>query len=441
MPALPPGPSIAIIQTAKLIRDPYRFHEECRARYGDPYTCPSLNGPVACTGDPDGIREIFSADPDTFSPWAVETMRPILGEGSLLLLSGARHRRERKLLMPAFHGERMRAYGRVMGEVTRRHLALHDDNKEFVFQKTAQAISLEVILRAVFGVEDDAAVERFVAVVHRFVDVASPLVMFTKLLQHEFFGIGPWAKTRRALEAWDDLIGDQIRDRRARSGGEDILGMMLSAQYEDGSPMSDAHVRDELVTLVFAGHETTALALSWAMYWLHRDPVRLERLRAEIDSAAGDPERIAALPFLDAVCNETLRLHPIVPDPLRTVAKPFTLRGFDIPIGAGVAAVSALAHIDPVTWPEPHAFRPERFVDRSYKPWEFLPFGGGARRCIGAAFSVYEMKIALGVALAENEFELCEPGEVKPARRSVTMGPKTGIRIRRVRARTLAART
>ncbi len=432
MPKLPPGPSIAILQTAKLIRDPYRFHAQCRERYGDPYNCPSLNGDVVCTGDPEGIREIFSADPDTFSPWAVDTMRPILGEGSLLLLVGPRHRRERKLLMPAFHGERMRNYGTVMADVARRHLEARADGKVFVFQDSAQAISLEIILRAIFGVEDDPAVERFAATVKKFVDVASPFVMFTKMLQHEFFGLGPWAKTKRALKEWDALTAEQIRARRGRAGGDDILGMMLAARYEDGEPMSDDHVRDELVTLVFAGHETTALALSWAMYWLHRDPKRLERLRDELDAAAGDPDKIATLPYLDAVCNETLRLHPIVPDPLRMCAKPFTLRGWEIPAGVGVAAVSALAHIDPVVWPEPLKFRPERFLERSYKPWEFLPFGGGARRCIGAAFSVYEMKQVLAVALGENEYELCEAGDVVPVRRSVTMGPSTGVRLRRL---------
>jgi cytochrome P450 len=196
--------------------------------------------------------------------------------------------------------------------------------------------------------------------------------------------------------------------------------------------MTDDHVRDELVTLVFAGHETTALALSWAMYWLHRDPERMEKLRAELDGAAGDPEKIATLPFLDAVCSETLRLHPIVPDPLRMCAKPFTLRGWEIPAGVGVAAISALAHIDPIVWPEPMKFRPERFLERSYKPWEYLPFGGGARRCIGAAFSVYEMKQVLAVALGENEFELCEERDVVPVRRSVTMGPSSGVRVKRV---------
>jgi cytochrome P450 len=301
----------------------------------------------------------------------------------------------------------------------------------FVFQDSAQAISLEIILRAIFGVEDDPAVDRFVSIVKKFVDVASPLVMFTKMLQHEFFGFGPWAKTQKALREWDALTAEQIRLRRAREGGDDILGMMLAARYEDGERMSDDHVRDELVTLVFAGHETTALALSWAMYWLHRDRERLERLCGELDAAGGDPEKIAASPYLDAVCSETLRLHPIVPDPLRMCAKPFTLRGWEIPAGVGVAAVSALAHIDPVVWPEPLKFRPERFLERTYKPWEYLPFGGGARRCIGAAFSVYEMKQVLAVAIGESEYELCEEREVVPVRRSVTMGPSTGVRLRR----------
>jgi cytochrome P450 len=432
MSALPPGPPFALLQTARLVKDPYSFHRACRARYGDPYTVPSLNGKVVCTGDPEGIREIFAADPDTFAPWAADTLRPMLGDGSIIVLRGERHKRERKLLMPPFQGERMRAYGALMVDVARRHFARRNVGEVFRFLDTAQAISLEVIVRAVFGVEDDAAVERMASAVTRFASAASPLVMFTKLLQHQFGGFGPWARLTRLKADYDALLLTQIRARRAGATGDDILSILLAARYEDGQQMSDDDIRAELVTLLFAGHETTALALSWAVYWLLRDPARLAQLRAELDAAGSDPDTIARLPYLEALCLESLRIHPILPDPLREVIKPFRLRGYDVPIGCGVAAVSGLAHEDPAIFEEPMAFRPERFLARTFKPYEYFPFGGGSRRCIGAAFAVHEMKLVLAALFSEHELELCEPREVRPARRNVTMGPSTGIRVRRV---------
>jgi len=435
MAALPPGPSFALLQTARLVKDPYTFHRACRARYGDPYTIPSLNGRVVCTGDPEGVREIFAADPDTFAPWAADTLRPMLGDGSIIVLRGERHKRERKLLMPAFQGERMRAYGALMNDVARRHFAQLKPGEVFRFLDTAQAISLEVIVRAVFGVEDDAGVERMATAVNRHASAASPLLMFTKLLQRQFFGFGPWARLTRLKAEYDALLLAQIRARRAGAPGEDILSILLAARYEDGQPMTDEDVRAELVTLLFAGHETTALALAWAVHWLLRDPARLARLRAELDAAGSDPDIIARLPYLEAVCQESLRIHPILPDPLREVIKPFRLRGFDVPLGCGVAAVSGLVHEDPAIFDEPAAFRPERFLERTYKPYEYFPFGGGSRRCIGAAFAVHEMKLVLAALFSEHELELCEPREVRPARRNVTMGPSTGIRVRRLGAR------
>lgn len=429
-----------MLQTARLVKDPYSFHRACRARYGDPYTVPSLNGKVVCTGDPEGIREIFSADPETFAPWAADTLRPMLGDGSILVLGGERHKRERKLLMPPFHGERMRAYGTLMVDVARRHLARRNAGEMFRFLDTAQAISLEIIVRAVFGVEDDAAVEHMASAVTRYASAAGPLLMFTKLLQHQFGGFGPWARLTRLKADYDQLLLAQIRARRAGAPGDDILSTLLAARYEDGQQPSDERpcdddVRAELVTLLFAGHETTALALSWAVYWLLRDTVRLARLRAELDAAGSDPDAIARSPYLEAVCLESLRIHPILPDPLREVIKPFRLRGFDVPIGCGVAAVSGLAHEDPAVFSEPATFRPERFLERTFKPYEYFPFGGGSRRCIGSAFAVHEMKLVLAALFTEHELELCEPREVRPARRNVTMGPKSGVHVRRLGAR------
>lgn len=430
------GPRSSVLATAALVRDPYAFHRGCRERYGEPYLVPSLNGPVVCTGDPEGVREIFSAAPATFAPWAVGALEPVLGAGSVILMSGERHRRERQVLAPPFQGPRMRAYGEVMQEAARAHVRAWRGGQIFRALDTMQEISLEVILRAVFGVEDAPAIERSRAAVRRFVACASPWLLFTKSLQRRFFGIGPWARLQRAQAEWDALILEQIRERGRRGAQSDVLGSLLAARDEDGQPLDAAHVRDTLVTMLFAGHETTALALSWALYWLHRDPRELGLLRAELDALPRlDPEAVERLPRLEAVCNEALRLHPIVPDVLRLVVAPFDLRGRAIEPGTGVAAVTALVHADPTLYPEPGAFRPGRFLERTFKPWEFFPFGGGARRCIGASFALHEMKQVLAVLVREHELELCEPGPVRPRRRNVTMGPSTGVRMRWLRQR------
>jgi cytochrome P450 family 110 len=437
---LPPGPRFALLQTARLVRNPYRLYADCQAQYGRTFSLPAMNGIVVCTGDPEGVREIYTADPDTFGPFAVKALVPVLGPGSVVAVGGAEHRAERKRLAPSFQGARMRAYGELMRAAARKHARAWRDGRVFRMQDTTQAISLEIILRAVFGVAEDALVSRFEERVTRFTAAMSPLVLFTKALQHDFLGIGPWARFQRARAEYDELLLAQIRSTRKRvehgDVGLDILSQLLAVRGESGEATSDEHVRDALVTLLFAGHETTALAIAWVFYWTHRDPAVLARLRAEVDPHRdSDAETVAALPYLDAVCCEALRLHAIAPDGPRAVVKPFTLRGFTVPPGCGVAAIASLVHDDPSIFPDPSVYRPERFLERTFKPWEWFPFGGGARRCPGAAFALYEMKLVVAALIAENALELCEPAPVLPVRRSLTLGPSTGVRMRFVERR------
>lgn len=437
---LPPGPKFALLQTARLVRNPYRLYADCQAKYGRTFSVPAMNGIVVCTGDPEGVREIYAADPEVFGPFATQALVPVLGPGSVIAVGGAEHRAARKQLAPSFQGARMRAYGELMRAAARKHARSWRDGRVFRMQDTTQAISLEIILRAVFGVEEDALVARFEERVTRFTSAMSPLVLFTKALQRNFFGLGPWAKFQRARAEYDELLLAQIRKTRARvERGEvrvDILSQLLAARGENGASASDEHVRDALVTLLFAGHETTALAIAWVFYWTHRDPAVLARLRAEVDPHRdADTETVAALPYLDAVCCEALRLHAIAPDGPRAVVKPFELRGFVVPPGCGVAAIASLVHDDPSIYPEPSTFRPERFLERTFKPWEWFPFGGGARRCPGAAFALYEMKLVVAALIAENALELCEEKPVLPVRRSLTLGPSTGVRMRFVATR------
>lgn len=431
--ALPPGSRRTLLQTYRYARDPYGFFVKMVEEYGDPFTAHVVNGDVVITGSPAGAQQVFSADPDTFAPFGPEVSRPLLGENSLLLLSGERHRRERKLLMPAFHGERMRAYGETIRGAAHAAAATWPKGQPFVFQDSSQWVSLEVIIRAVFGVVDPARVEDVRKAILEYVAAIAPSLVFFPFLQRDFFGMGPWARFQRARQRLDFLVSAELAARRSRPEelGDDILSRMLAARHDDGSGMTDAQIYDELLTLLFAGHETTGIALAWSIYWLHRDRARLEKLLAELDAAGErpEPEVLTRLPYLEAVVHETLRLYPIAPDAPRMLARPLELAGYTLPAGAGVAVAMGLVHIRPEIYPEPHAFRPERFLDRKYGPFEYAPFGGGHRRCLGAAFATYEMKLVLATLLRNYRLRLSEPREVKPGRRNVVLGPSTGVRV------------
>jgi cytochrome P450 len=431
--ALPPGPKNALLQTYLYTRDAYGYLARMRAAHGDLFTVRAVNGTVVVTGSPAGAAQIFSADPDTFVPFGIEAMKPLVGPHSMLALTGARHRRERKLLMPAFHGDRMRAHGETIREAALAAAARWPRGRPFVFQDTSQGISLEVIIRVVFGVTEPARVEAVRKAILDFVDATVPSLLFFPFLQRPFFGRGPWVRFKRARDAVSALLRAEIRDRKSgpEKAGDDILSSMLAARHEDGSAMSEDELHDELLTLLFAGHETTGIALAWAIYWLLQNPHCLERLVAELDAAGErpEPEVIARLPYLEAVVHETLRLYPIAPDVPRKLARPLVLGDYTLKPGVSVGVGITLLHTRPDLYPEPHRFNPQRFLDRKFSPFEYTPFGGGARRCLGAAFATYEMKIVLATLLGQYRLTLDEPGEVRPGRRSVVLGPSTGVRV------------
>ena len=430
---LPPGPKVALVQTFKYTRDAHGYLIAVHRKYGDTVLVPTLNGPIVMVAAPTEIQQVFSADPDTFVPWGTDSYTPLLGERSLLALSGARHRRERKLLTPPFHGARMRAYGATIRTAARAAMAMWRPGEEFVMQRSTQWISLEVILRAVFGVQEDGRVEEFRRAILDMVEAAVPSLMFFKFMRRPWGGLSPYNRFVQVMARMEALIYGEIAARRGRPEalGEDILSMMLAARHEDGTGMSDLELRDELLTLLFAGHETTGIALAWACYWLHRDPAALERLRAEVDSLGPepDPEALAKLPYLDAVCSETLRLHPIAPDVPRGLARSLAVGGYSVEPPLSLDVSTTVLHRREELYPEPDRFRPERFLERRFSAFEYTPFGGGSRRCIGAAFATYELKIVLATILAGAHLELAEPGEVRPARRNLVIGPGSGVRM------------
>jgi cytochrome P450 len=434
--ALPPGSGATLLNTIRFAARPLETLRDMKARFGDPFFATTLNGRVVLTGEPELIRELFAVrDSELFDIFAGASMEALFGTQSLLNMAGEPHKRERKLLTPPFHGERMRAYGVVMADATRRAFGELGVGQRFVALERATEVSLETIVRAVFGVDERERVVRFEQAIRDTLDAAKPMFIFSKATQVAPFGLGPWATYLRHSAEADRLLYEQIERVRAHTAGrEDILSLMVDARYDDGSAMSDKHIRDELRTLLIAGHETTSIILAWALYEVHRHPEVRSKLRAELDALGPtpSPDALAKLPYLGAVIDETLRLWPVVEVVFRVLRKPWSFGGYELPPGLAIAAAIPLVHRRADLYPNPDAFEPDRFLVRKPKPHEYLPFGGGHRRCIGAAFAHYEACIALATILREFELELDEPREVPLARRNLTLGPKSGVRMRMI---------
>jgi cytochrome P450 len=432
--ALPPGPPGPKALTAArfLLRGP-RFLERCRERYGDVFTIRLNTGrTVVIAGDPAIAKEVFQGSPDDLHAGAGNVvLKPLLGSRSVLLLDGPEHLRQRKLMLPPFHGERMRAYGELMGEIADRHVDRWPVGRAFGVRASVQAITLEIILRTVFGLESAAQVERMAAPLRLLLDSTThPL----RLLSLQFTSSerggprSPWGRIRALMAPADAMLYEQIRTRRAeqeRGGGgerDDILSLLLAARDEDGTPLTDRELRDELMTLLVAGHETTATALAWTLERLVRHPDVLARLRAEQQEGGGE--------YLEATIKETLRLRPVVPGVIRRLQRPLEIGGWSLPAGVHIAPSIYLIHRRADVYPEPEAFRPERFLERTPSTYEWLPFGGGIRRCLGASFALYEMRIVLGTILRRAELQTTSAEGEAVVRRFVTFTPAHGGRVR-----------
>ena len=426
---LPPGPRGTWRPTLQLIKNPRQAMERWVSEYGDPFFLNALNGPVVVTGREDLIRVIYGQDPSLYTTFATQTIGALMGDESIFVMDGDQHRQERKLLMPLFHGDRMKAYGPLMQETAQRQLESRDASKPISALQLMTDISLEVIVRAIFGGDRPEIVQRMMAASRNVVAKSNPLLFFSKKTHVSFLGLSPLDRWRAAQQGLTQLFDEVIDDAAQHPERQDILSMLYRA--DESAKTDRKRIHSELTTLLFAGHETTALTLTWAIYHLHRHPEILSRLREELDHCdLEDPEALARAPYLKAVIQETLRVHPIVTETLRKLNRPLQLDGYLLPEGMGLAIATVLAHYQTQTWEDPEAFRPERFLERDYSPFVYMPYGGGHRRCLGAAFANYEMAMVLGVLLKRYEFELIDQQEVVPKRRSVTMGPATEIPIR-----------
>lgn len=428
---LPPGPSWpAPVQIALWLYRPYQLLRHCRRHYGPTFSLElARNYRIVVVTEPDPIREVFTGPPEVmFAGHANEPLRPVVGENSLLLLDGERHLRERRLLLPPFHGERMHRYGEVMRELTAREMARWPLGRPFPIHPPMQSITLDVILRTVFGVDEGAQMDEVREAVTELADAFSPTTM-VPALQIDLGARSPWGRFVRARERADVLLYRQIATRRAEGAGgrDDILTLLLDARYEDGSAMSDRELRDELATLLAAGHETTATALPWTLHYLSRNPDVQARVHEELDRVAGegpiDPKAANDLAYLDAVIKEAMRLRPVISAVGRVLQEPRRIAGWDLPAGILVSPSIYLAHRDPEVWPDPERFDPTRFLDTRVSPYAYLPFGGGVRRCIGLAFAHYEMRIVLATVLSKLRVDPVPGLRVRPQRRGVSIAP------------------
>ncbi len=441
---LPNGPANSnLIDTLSVILQPMDFLERMRSQYGELFFLPGFGRfpQSILVSDPQAIQQIFSADENRFdSGVGNELVLPLVGDNSLILLDGDRHKQQRKLLMPPFHGERMRNYGELICDITDRAMARQPIGKTFLARQTMQEVSLETILRAVFGLKAGDRYQQILQVLTEMLDsFNSPfksVFLFFKTLQKDLGPWSPWGNFIRKRAMLDVLLYQEIQERRSQSNfsGEDILSLLLNVKDEEGQPMSDVELRDELMTLLFAGHETTATALAWALYWLHyRADIReklLEELQS-IDVKTSDPAAITRLPYLNAVCSETLRIYPVVFFAFpRILKQPMSLLGYQLPKGMMLSICIYSLHHNPDIYPDPKAFKPERFLDRQYSPYEYIPFGGGNRRCIGAAFALFEMKLVLATVMSHYSLELINPRPILPARRGVTFAPAGDVSLR-----------
>ncbi len=429
MTSLPPGPSASpAVQTAHWLLRPIAFLESCRRRFGGTFSVRFLGfrTPLVMVSDPDTVRALYSEREHGLPVGRTFALRPIMGPRSVLLLEGSEHLERRKVMLPSFHGERMRAYEASVAEIAAREIDSWPLERAFPLHPRMQAVTLEVILGAVFGVTDPSRRELLGRLLPRLLDsTSSANLQFRILLARRVNRPGPLIRLHELTHEIDDVLLSEIAERRRDPGAadrDDILSLLTLARFEDGAGMDDHEIRDQLVTLLLAGHETTATGLAWTLDLLLRNPLVLRRLLAELDADAGDG-------YLRAVIQESLRLRPVVPLAGRHLASELRVDGLTLPAGTDVTPAIWLLHTRPDLYRDPLAFRPERFLEQPPTTYGWVPFGGGVRRCLGAAFAEMEMRIVLSSMLRSRVLRAASPNAERPTRRNVTLSPRYGTRV------------
>ncbi|MBD2436920.1 cytochrome P450 [Nostoc sp. FACHB-110] len=428
------------IQQIESILKPLEFLDRCAKDYGDIFLTNSFgNLETLVVSHPQDLQELFNpVNKILDAPGAAnEIFKPQLGENSLIVQDGERHQRQRKLIMPPFHGEQMLNYGQQICEITQQVIQNIQPDEVFIARHLSENITMKIILKVVFGINEGFRLEKVKNLMNTWLSLtSSPLsasVLLLPSLQKDLGAWSPWGKFLRLRKQIDDNLMAEILERRQQmqTSRFDILSLLMKAEYENGEGMSDAELRDNLLTLLNAGHETTATAIAWALYWIHQQPEVYEKLLYELQGLDNpDPLKISQLPYLTAVCQETLRIYPVVLFTFpRITLRSVNLRGYQVAAGTYVTPCIYLTHRREDLYPQPHEFQPQRFINRKYSPYEFWPFGGGSRQCLGQVFALFEMKLILATILLNYRLKLAEKAPVNPARRGFLLGPKGGVKM------------
>jgi cytochrome P450 len=423
---LPPGPRTPPPwNILRFTRRPIETLLEWQARYGDVFTVTySGFGTGVYVADPEAIRALFTGDQsDLLAGEANSFMEPVLGPHSVIVLDGPEHLRQRKLLLAPFQGSRVAAFREVIRDVAQRELAQWQPGRRLAVRERMRALTFEVICRAVFGVTEPQRVAQLQATFSALID-SSPLYVISSAMRKDLGPLSPGRRFAARIHAADSLLLEEIERRRHVSDLDersDVLSLLLGARDDEGRAMTDAELRDELFTMLAAGHETTSTGLAFAFELLLRNEPVLARLREELE---GDDDS-----YLDAVVKETLRLRPIIDGAERTLTAPRTLGGWQLPRGTKVYPGILLVHMREDLYPQPHLFRPERFLDGGVESYTWLPFGGGIRRCIGAALAQAEMAEVLRAAIPSLSLQPVRPEPDPVVLHGITLIPKHGVEV------------
>jgi unspecific monooxygenase len=429
------------LQLLKWTFQPIQFLEDCARRYGDCFSTRlgKAGLPTIFISHPEAVADLFAARNaiSLDSGKSQVILQLILGKHSTILLDGAEHRRHRQLVMPPLHGERMRSYAQIIAETTEQTIQQWQPGQAIALLPYLSEITLQVIFKAVFGFQGTPREQRLSECIRVFLETfTSPtlyLTVFFPILLKDWGSWSPNHKFKLMMQELDGLMFEEIRQRRATLNPDaiDILTMLLLAKDETGEGLSDQEIRDELLTLLFAGHDSSSAVFSWVFYFVHAHPEVRARLLQELDGVSDpEPTELVRLPYLSAVCAESLRLRSAVPSSTARIAnQPVQIRGQEFPAGTVLVPAQHLTHHRPDLYPDPYQFNPDRFLDRKYSPAEYYPFGGGSRYCVGSAFATYEMKIVLATVLRRYHLHLLDKPPIKTIRRGVNIAPKGGVKL------------
>jgi cytochrome P450 family 110 len=430
------------LQKLQWVGDPVGYMETAAQQYPDIFTAHvvGFGNNLVFVNHPQGIQEILTNDRKKFFASGKENkiLQPLIGDYSVIMLEGDRHRKRRQLVMPSFHGDRMRSYGELIRQITEEVWSKLPQNQPFNTRNATQEISLQVMLQAVFGVYEQERSQKLKKQLLGMANIfRSPLtssVLFFPSLQKNLGAWSPWGKFLRNRQEVDNSIYAEIAERRQQKDENriDILSLLMSAQDEAGNFMTDQELRDELMTLLFAGYETTATAMAWGLYLIQKHPEVREKLLQELDTLgdARDPMSIFRLPYLTSVCNEVLRIYPVAMSTFpRVVQEPVEILGYSLEPGTSVVGCIYLNHQREDLYPQAKQFKPERFLERQFSAYEFMPFGGGVRRCMGEALAVFELKLVLATIISRYHLQLADDKPEIPRRRGVTLGPARGVQL------------